>query len=230
MKDPLQDTPYRTQQERVYYLLRDAILDGRFLPGHAVTIRGLATMLEVSPMPIREALRRLTAERALALHDNRRVSVPHMTSAKLEEIVEARIALETQAALRALPNITATDLIELRQADSRVDKAIEQHNVEAYIRNNREFHTLLYSFGGSEIIMPLIESLWLQTAPFMRLVLDKVGLGYTPDRHVQAADAIAARDPLALKLAITADIRDGVGTLGQEELESSYLQENSLFL
>ncbi|MCZ6830904.1 MAG: GntR family transcriptional regulator [Gammaproteobacteria bacterium] len=52
----------RTQQERVYMQLRDAILSGQFVPGRSVTLRGVAAMLGVSPMPVREALRRLTAE------------------------------------------------------------------------------------------------------------------------------------------------------------------------
>ena len=55
----------RTQQERVYARLREAILSGQFMPGRPVTLRGVAEILGESPMPVREALRRLTAERAL---------------------------------------------------------------------------------------------------------------------------------------------------------------------
>jgi DNA-binding GntR family transcriptional regulator len=88
----------RTQQERVYSRLREAILNGHFEPGRSVTLRGVAKLLDVSPMPVREALRRLTAERALELLSNRRVAVPIMTITKLEEICDARIALETAAA------------------------------------------------------------------------------------------------------------------------------------
>jgi DNA-binding GntR family transcriptional regulator len=52
----------------------------------------------MSAPSVREALRRLTAERALELLSNRRVAVPIMTITKLEEICDARIALETAAA------------------------------------------------------------------------------------------------------------------------------------
>ncbi|BFM12597.1 GntR family transcriptional regulator [Simiduia litorea] len=214
-------TEFKTQQERVYFQLREAILCGRFVPGRDVTLRGLAEMLDVSPMPIREALRRLTAENALALKDNRRVTVPHMTATRLEQIVEARVALETQAAMRALPHIDATQLEALKKLDDSVTQAIEIQDAEAYIRTNLEFHCQLYSHGPNEVIMPLIESLWLQSAPFMRLVLNRIGLGYITDRHVQATDAIANRDTLALKLAIASDIREGIGALGQEELEAA---------
>lgn len=212
---------FRTQQERVYFQLREAILCGRFVPGRAVTLRGIAEMLGVSPMPVREALRRLTAEHALALQDNRRITVPHMTQARLEQIVEARVALETQAALRAMPHIDREKLAELQALDDAVTDAIKVQDAESYIRNNLMFHSRLYSAGPNDVLMPLIESLWLQSAPFMRLVLNRIGLGYLTDRHVQATDAIAARDALALKLAIASDVREGIGALGQEELEAA---------
>lgn len=217
---------FKTQQERVYFQLREAILCGRFVPGRAVTLRGIADMLDVSPMPVREALRRLTAENALTLQDNRRVAVPQMTADKLAQIVEARVALETQAALRALPHMTEQHLNHLIQLDDQVTEAIKVQDAEAYIRTNLEFHASMYRCGPNDVLMPLIESLWLQSAPFMRLVLNRIGLGYITDRHVQATDAIASRDALALKLAIASDIREGIGALGQEELEAALTGED----
>ena len=52
-------------------------------------------------MPVREALHRLVADGALEYLDNRRVRVPEMTLSKFEEIISARTALETVAAVRA---------------------------------------------------------------------------------------------------------------------------------
>ena len=67
--------------EEVYRRLREQILFGGIRPGSAVTLRGLADALGVSSMPVREAVRRLIAERALLLHVNRRVSVAPTVSA-----------------------------------------------------------------------------------------------------------------------------------------------------
>ena len=46
----------------VYQLLRRNLLSGRIAPGKPLTIRGLAEILHVSPMPVREALHRLACE------------------------------------------------------------------------------------------------------------------------------------------------------------------------
>jgi len=219
---PMDKVVPRTQQERVYYRLREALLCGQFIPGRPVTLRGVAEMLDVSPMPVREALRRLTAERALELLSNRRVAVPVMTLEKLKEICDARVALETAAAERALPEIGGRELITLREIDATVTRAIETHDVVAYIRGNFSFHSTLYAAGNSTVTIPLIESLWLQTAPFMRLVLDRYGLQELPDRHQQALDAIAAGRAGDLRKAIELDIREGPGGIGQPELDALY--------
>jgi DNA-binding GntR family transcriptional regulator len=63
--------------EVTYVQLRDMVLTGRLAPGQPVTIQGLIRDLGAGMTPVREAIRRLTAEGALQLHDNRRVSVRH---------------------------------------------------------------------------------------------------------------------------------------------------------
>ena len=81
--------------EVTYARLRDMILFGHLAPGAPVTIQGLITELDAGMTPVREAIRRLTAEGALVLHDNRRVSVPRMTPALLAP--DARLLSETGA-------------------------------------------------------------------------------------------------------------------------------------
>lgn len=217
----LQKIPPRTQQEHVYFQLREAILNGQFEPGRSVTLRGVAEMLGVSLTPVREALRRLTAERALELQSNRRVAVPVMTLAKLNDIVDARVALETVVAERALPGIDTATLDQLRAHDEGVNQAILNHDVVAYIQGNYRFHFTLYESGASEVSIPLIESLWMQTAPFMRLVLDRFGPD-APDRHRDALAAIELGDGAALRRAIELDIREGPGGIGAEQLHAVY--------
>ncbi|MFC6632087.1 GntR family transcriptional regulator [Microbulbifer taiwanensis] len=209
---------YRTTQERVYYQVRDAILRGKFLPGHAITIRGLAADLGCSPMPVREALRRLTSERALELSDTRRVTVPTMTPEKLAEICAARVALECQAAAQALPYVGPEELDQLRQLDGRVTAALADKDIEEYVTANLEFHFTLYRLGRPHIILSLIESLWLQTAPLQHLVFQRFGVQELPDRHQDLIDAIGSGDAESVRTAIRQDIEEGLGSISAEEL------------
>ena len=68
--------------ENVYQEIRRNLMAGQFQPGEAVTLRGLAGKLGTSAMPVREALRRLVAERALDLGPNRTARVPVVTSVR----------------------------------------------------------------------------------------------------------------------------------------------------
>ncbi len=210
MSDKLE---FKTQQERVYHQLREAILRGKFEPGNSVTLRGIAAMLDVSLMPVRDSLRRLTTERALELLANRRIAVPAMTAAKLDEIYQARIALECLAAQRALPLIDNKALKALEKLNKKHNNAIRTGDVENYIYLNFEFHRLLYSFGQPTVLMPLIESLWLQIAPFMQTIFAQIKasdmLSDVNDKHHQALDAIKANDATLLSKAIKDDILDG---------------------
>src|SRR3954467_23957 len=82
-----------TLHERAYDEVKKAIMGGAIAPGAPMTIRALAKALGTSVMPVREALRRLVAERALELLPNRSVTLPVMTAEKFDEIVRIRLAL-----------------------------------------------------------------------------------------------------------------------------------------
>lgn len=206
-----------TVQEWVYRQLKERILIGQFVPGRSVTLRGIATMLDVSPTPVREALRRLVSERALEVHGNRRVSVPTMTRRKFDDLCAVRVSLETLAAERAMPSIDADHLARLRRLDAEIDDAVEQGDVTRYLERHREFHYSLYATGSAEVLMPLIDSVWLQFSPFLRLVISHIGVDYIVDRHAEALNALERGDPPALRFAIEADVREGLGSLSEAE-------------
>ena len=193
----------------VYDTLHNAVLLGQIPPGRALTIRELASLLIVSPMPVREALRQLSAEGALEIQGNRRVMVPKMTAMKFNELVEARIAIESHAAVRALPYINATIYQQLQAIDEQIDEAEANSDPENVTRLNQAFHRTIYTAHPHQVTQPLIESLWLQLGPFMRLSAESLDEYYQIDRYHEALTAIEKQDPLALQMAIAADIRDG---------------------
>ncbi len=186
---------------------------GRIRPGIALTIRGLADLLELSPMPIREALRRLASEKAIEVKGNRRVVVPIMTPEKFNELSELRILLEVHAAVKALPYIKATDIRQMGAYDAAIDRAIEKGDTDNITLQNRAFHRHLYSANPQQESLPFIESLWLQLGPFSRIALDKLETSYRVDRHEEALQALRQNNATALSEAIEADIRDGIASI-----------------
>jgi DNA-binding GntR family transcriptional regulator len=202
-----------TVGEFVHRRLRHAIMTGRLPPGIAVTIRGLAALLGTSSMPVREAMRRLAAEQALDLLDNRRARVPDMTPLRFGALIDARILLETAASQRALPHIDAARLAELRRLDHTINEVYARGDIERTIETNLAFHRRLYTLAPDDALTPLIESVWLQIGPYMRAALQDSTMYYHGDRHAEALCAIEAKDQRALGRAIEADVRDGIGHL-----------------
>lgn len=207
-----------TTHEQVYRRLRQQILYGGIRPGSALTLRGIAEELGVSPMPVREAVRRLTAERALLLRDNRRVMVPPMTRENFEQILFARRALEPELAARALPNLTSADIAEIEEIDAGIDVAMRVGDIEGYMRTNHHFHFTIYRKSEAWILVALVESVWLQFGPFMRMAYGRIGTSTIEDHHEFAIAAMKAGDAAGLRSAIDADIGQGMGFIGEAVL------------
>ncbi len=207
-----------TTQELAYQRLRNAIMIGTIPPGVSLTIRGLAEILEVSPTPVREALRRLNTEGALQLLDNRRVVTPEMTLEKFDELIKLRILMECHAAESALPYISEVQIDELEHIDQKMDEEIAKNNHESITAHNYKFHSMLYKLNPNQVVMPMIESIWLQLGPYSRTARAEIIENYLVDHHREALEALRSRNPADLRKAIESDIVDGLGTIGRNKL------------
>lgn len=202
--------------EVVYEKLFFAILTGQFEPGKAITIRGLAADLGVSTMPIRDAIRRLIALGALEMKSTRRVVVTRMTKERFHEILSLRTLLEPEISARALPYIDKKMLKNLAQIDNEIEQALNIGDASRYCEKNCEFHFTLYKMANAPIMMRLIESVWLQFGPFMRVLVGRLGTSYLIDQHHIAMTAIREKDEQKLRDAILADIHDGMLRIADE--------------
>ena len=202
----------------IYADLRQRLVTGRMAPGHELSTRGLAAELGVSQTPVRDALSRLAADGAVEIRTKRRIVVPVMTQERFDDLLRCRLLLEPVAAEHALEYIDARGIASMREIDAALDRAIATRDADAYMRNNHAFHFTLYRAQPGATLTQLIETLWLQFGPFMRLVYDRLDAAHLNDQHQAALAAIAVRDAKALRAAIAADIADGMGLIGRAGL------------
>ncbi|WP_374653605.1 GntR family transcriptional regulator [Dongia sp.] len=159
-----------TLPDEIYRQLKSMILDGGLIPGELVTIQGLANAFGVSAMPVREALQRLTAERALTVISGRSVGIPEVDSGRLRDLTRVRVEIESLAAQWATPHVTAADLAKLELLVETMARAANDGDTPAYVRGNHEFHFTVYGAAGSETLLSTIEGLWLQVSPYFHLL------------------------------------------------------------
>ena len=199
------------EHQAIYRQIRDMILFGILVPGQAVTIQGLTEMIGAGVTPVREAIRRLTAEGALEAGGNRRVRVPLITRETLDEIGFARLAVEPRLAELAAQRMTDTCLSDLARLDARVDEAISNGNIEHYLEFNYRFHFRLYQQANAQVLTKIAASLWLQMGPSLRIVCGRFGTANLPDKHDEALSALREGNAARAGAAIADDIRQGLG-------------------
>lgn len=201
--------------ELVYRQLRDQVLFGELEPGQPVTIQGLTESLGVGMTPVREALRRLTAEGALAFLGNRRIAVPVLDLPSVEQLCTARQALEPELAKRAATHAEAEDIARLQDTDVRLDAAIKRGDVGGYLVENHRFHADLNALADAPILTEMVDRLWLRFGPSLRVVCGQFGTRNLPDRHKDVLAALIAQDGDAAASAMEADVVQGMDQIRQ---------------
>jgi DNA-binding GntR family transcriptional regulator len=204
-----------TQHQQIYQALREQLISGQFAPGTNVNARGISQMMDVGLMPVRGAITQLVGERALEVQRNGRFCVPALTRHRFDELMQARRQLEPICAMRALPSMTPEKIAEMEACDQRMNHSYTTGDAGAYMRENYKFHFTLYRSGSSEVLVPLLESVWMQFGPFMRSVFKMEEKSDIVDKHQMTLEAIRRGDAEALGLAIQADIADAVHLLRQ---------------
>jgi DNA-binding GntR family transcriptional regulator len=160
-----------TLHDRVYAELRRSLIHGMFDAGEMMRITDLAERLNTSTMPVREALGRLVSEQALEALPNRSVRVPLITRERLDDLARARCLIEGQVTALALPRLTRADFQKLRQLTRECEAAFasdDPDKAHATSELNHDFHFHIYRAAGSAVLIPIVESLWLQSGPYVR--------------------------------------------------------------
>lgn len=131
----------KTTSGLIVETLRQAILRGRFKENMPIRQHELAAELGVSVIPIREALFVLESEGLITFYPNRGAVVASLSAQEADEIYEMRVALETIALQRAIPNLRPSDLGQAEAILSAID---EDDDIARWSELNWEFHLALY--------------------------------------------------------------------------------------
>jgi DNA-binding GntR family transcriptional regulator len=195
-----------TLPDEVYRRIKDLILDGNLAPGELVTIQGLAEAFDVSAMPVREALTRLTAERALTVVAGRSVGIPNLDTHRLHDLTRVRLAIETTAARWAAEAITAEQVSQLEVLYKSMDIAIKKGDRRDFVRANHDFHFVVYRAANSLTMLGIIETLWLQVSPYFHLLQASDNYTTSNVQHRRILDALTSRDADGVAAALHGDI------------------------
>jgi DNA-binding GntR family transcriptional regulator len=140
--------------------LRSAILNGEIKPGEWLRQERLAQEYQVSQMPVREALKELTAEGLLEHVPYRGVRVVEFSPEDISDLYACRSVMEGLAARAAAAVITSEELAQLRDMQTQMKAHLQPHVLPDYNDLNRRFHKLIFSASRRTYLTRTLNQLW----------------------------------------------------------------------
>jgi DNA-binding GntR family transcriptional regulator len=185
---------HRTLAEKAFETLHTAIITGQLRPGARLPIEELADVLEMSPMPIREAVRRLDAAGLVENIPHRGARVTELSTTDLAEVYEARLALEMLAIRRAALRFDATHEALARQRLAALNQ-MSDDNSGATSAAHAAFHFALYDAADSAWLLRLIRPIWETAERYCLEVPQCRQLVARVDEHEAILEACVDHDP-----------------------------------
>jgi DNA-binding GntR family transcriptional regulator len=158
MDEPLAFERPRTTQEMVLEELRRRILTGAFRPGEPIRPDQVATELQVSRVPVREALKILEGEGQVRYRPHHGYVLAELDLDGLREIYRIRELLEAEAVRAGLPHVTPEDVAAMREGCTRMEQLGD--DAAAIAVANRRFHLRLLEASDMPHLLHHIRLLW----------------------------------------------------------------------
>jgi len=177
-------------------------------PGSRIDQVELAEQLDVSLVPIREALKKLEAEGFVKILPRRGAFVTNTSVDDMEDLYLAREVLEGETAFRAAPKLSDHDLQLLKDLIPRMDAALQAQDFALFMQLNREFHFMIYDAANSRYLHKTITSLWdlAERYRYRYMFLRDQGEAISQE-HWAILEACMARDGDRLRSAIVYHMR-----------------------
>ncbi len=148
-----------TKYQLAYETLRERIVSGKFRPGQRIVISRVAAELEMSEIPVREAVKRLESD-GLVYHDPYVGPVVVVPSNKeVADVLELLAYLEGLATKMAAPHLTEEHYERLERLIEEMEEALDRRDSARYKELNDEFHNTIYEATPNRALVQVIDSL-----------------------------------------------------------------------
>ena len=190
-------TPTATGVQRCLTQIRQMIISRELLPGQKVHQGEIAAQLNVSRIPVREALSTLQAEGVLDYKPNTGFTVARFSGEDLAEIYLMRRLLETEL-VRTI-DLTTVDIDELQRLDDHLRTLSSSSDPDEWQQTNLDFHFLIFDQSPLKLVREEIRRLWYMSSFYRSLYIQEVESQLrVHDDHKRIIEAVKAHDNEAL--------------------------------
>lgn len=194
--------------------LRNAIFSGALQVGRPLGEIDIAAQLGVSRSPLREATQRLVQEGLLTATPGRGLSVSAVGPDRVQDLYDARLAIESQAARLVIRGGTTAALATIETAFERLVEASEGTSARIIGDADLDFHWALVQASGNTRLLRYMSTLIVET----RMASYSRSEGYVVRRdisqsHANIEEAVRNRDNAAAFSALETHMNDAVARL-----------------
>jgi DNA-binding GntR family transcriptional regulator len=184
--EPLTTTERVT--DAVYEALRNGVFSGVLAPGSKLSVPALATRLNVSRSPVREAVVRLTRDRLAVEEPRRGAVVATVSRSQLAELYDVREALEGTAARLAAEKDGPALADRLAEILALHKHAVERADTQEHTELDMRFHSAIRETAGNSYLSELLDQIQAQVRLAMLTTMVTAG----PHRALEDHRAIVA--------------------------------------
>lgn len=180
--------------QRIAAILAERILAGVLGPGARIKQDELATELQSSRIPVREALRILESRGLVRLRANSGAWVSDMSLHDLRLSYQIREQIEPLLLKESLPNLSLNHVERMRQLQGDIEAS---DDVERFLVLDREFHWASYAGADAPQLCAMVERLWDTTQHYRRAFTQMAGQERSwiiNSEHHLLIEAVAAQD------------------------------------
>lgn len=193
-----------SKSKEVLQILREAILSGELQPGDPLKEAHLARQLNVSQVPVREALLQLEHLGLVVRVPDKGTTVTKLSRAEMLELLEVRAHLEDLAFRLAAQNLTDDAVKKLRDCVADLESKIAENNYYGAAEADLHFHRTVWSYSGNRILESTLERLCTSVFAFLsiRRHSSKVPMQDEAGRHSILLSALETRKPKTISVAV----------------------------
>ncbi len=196
-----------SKSQRAYDLLHDRIVDGTYSPGYRLVLDAIGRELDMSVVPVREAIRRLEAEGLVTFERNVGARVAEIDELEYHDTMETLSIVEGAAVMLAAGLYSKSDVDEARAINEQMRETLAAFDPVRFTALNEAFHRRLTDVCHNEVLGDVIDNGWKRLAR-----LRQSTFSFVPSRAVSSVDEHEAilglieegADPRRIELAVRA--------------------------
>lgn len=153
-----------SKSQDAYDWIRERITRHEYGPGYRLVLASIAAELDMSVVPVREAIRRLEAEHLVTFEKNVGARVSVVDEDQYVYTMQTLSLVEGYATRLAAPHLADEDLAAASEINERMHRLLDHFDAHVYTQLNQQFHAVLFAACPNPHVLDLVDRGWSRLA------------------------------------------------------------------